>query len=118
MASYLSVTTSSLYGPIKAFVLQWSKTLHLDLAARGINVTALCPGYTDTEFFDVNGARHRVQRVPKVLWLKSEDVVDCALRAVARGRPVCIPGFLYRCICRFAPLLPARWRTPPHRRAV
>ncbi len=118
VASYLSVTTRSLYGPIKAFVLQWSKTMHLDLAPRGINTTALCPGYTETEFFDVNGARDRVQRVPKMLWLKPDAVVDQALRAVERGRPVCIPGFLYRCICRFAPLLPPRWRTPPHRRAV
>ena len=118
VASYLSVTARSLYGPIKAFILQWSKTMHLDLASRGVNTTALCPGYTATEFFDVNGARDRVQRVPKMLWLKPEVVVDQALRAVERGRPVCIPGFLYRCICRFAPLLPPRLRTPPHRRAV
>ena len=118
VASYLSVTSRSLYGPIKAFILQWSKTLHQDLASRGVNTTALCPGYTQTEFFDVNGARDRVQRVPKMLWLKPEAVVDQALRAVDRGRPVCIPGFLYRCICRFAPLLPARLRTPPHRRAL
>ena len=118
VASYLSVTSRSLYGPIKAFILQWSKTLHQDLASRGVNTTALCPGYTQTEFFDVNGARDRVQRVPKMLWLKPEAVVDQALRAVDRGRPVCIPGFLYRCICRFAPLLPASLRTPPHRRAL
>lgn len=118
VASYLSVTPKSLYGPIKAFVLQWSKTMHADLNHRGIHVTALCPGYTRTEFFDVNGARDRVQRVPKMLWLKPEAVVDQALRAVERGRPVCIPGFLYRCICRFAPLLPPKLRTPPHRRAM
>ena len=118
VASYLSVTARSLYGPIKAFILQWSRTLHLDLSSRGINTTAVCPGYTDTEFFDVNGARDRVQRVPKMLWLKPEAVVDQALRAVDRGRPVCIPGFLYRCICRLAPLLPQKLRTPPHRRAV
>jgi short-subunit dehydrogenase len=118
VASYLSVTPKSLYGPTKAFILQWSKTMHADLKQRGIHVTALCPGYTRTEFFDVNGAREKVQRVPRLLWLTPDRVAKDALRAVERGRPVCIPGVLYAIICRLAPLLPSGLRTPPHRRGV
>ena len=118
VASYLSVTPKSLYGPIKAFILQWSKTMHADLNHRGIHVTALCPGYTRTEFFEVNGAHEKVRRVPRLLWLTPDRVAADAIRAVERGRPVCIPGVLYGLICRLAPLLPLGLRTPPHRRGV
>ena len=118
VASYLSVTPKSLYGPIKAFILQWSKTMHADLSSQGVHVTALCPGYTRTEFFDVNGSREKVQRVPRLLWLTPERVAVDAIHAVERGRSVCIPGVMYKIICRLAPMMPLAWRTPPHRRGV
>lgn len=118
VASYLSVTTGSMYGPIKAFILQYSKTLHLDLARHGVNVTALCPGYVRTEFFEVHGTSERLKRVPGFMWLDPDRVVRAAWRAVERGRAVCVPGFFYKIIIRLAPMLPARWRTPPHRRRV
>ncbi len=94
-----------LYGPIKAFILQWSRKLNLDMAADGVHVTAICPGFTRTELWR---ERSKQPSVPKMLWLNPETVAEQALRAVDRGRPVCIPGFLNRCLCRFAPLLPAR----------
>ena len=94
-----------LYGPIKTFILQWSRKLNLDMAADGVHVTAICPGFTRTELWR---RRSKQPSVPKMLWLNPETVAEQALRAVDRGRPVCIPGFLNRCLCRFAPLLPAR----------
>ncbi|MBM44310.1 MAG: dehydrogenase [Phycisphaerae bacterium] len=118
VASYLSVTSGSLYGPIKAFILQYSRTLHLDLGPRGVNVTALCPGYVRTEFFEAHGSADRVSRVPGFMWLDADRVARAAWKAVERGRAVCVPGLLYKVLIRLVPLLPARWRTPPHRRRV
>jgi short-subunit dehydrogenase len=118
IASYLSVTSGSLYGPVKACILQYSRTLHLDLADRGVHVTALCPGYVRTEFFEAHGSAERVRRVPGFMWLEADRVARAAWNSVERGRAVCVPGLLYKVLIRLVPLLPARWRTPPHRRRV
>jgi uncharacterized protein len=50
----------TLYGPIKSFLIKASQGLHLELRGTGVHVTALCPGYTLTEFHDANGTRAEV----------------------------------------------------------
>ena len=40
----------SVYYATKAYVLSFSTALHEELRGRGVTVTALCPGYTETEF--------------------------------------------------------------------
>ena len=50
----------TLYGPIKGFLIKASAGLHLEMEGTGVHVTALCPGYTLTEFHDVNGSRAEV----------------------------------------------------------
>ena len=39
-----------------------------------VRVTALCPGFTYSEFHDVNGMRESISKLPKALWLTSEQV--------------------------------------------
>ena len=50
----------TLYGPIKSFLIKASQGLWLETQGTGVHVTALCPGYTYTEFHDVNGSREQV----------------------------------------------------------
>ncbi|CAN5321184.1 SDR family oxidoreductase [soil metagenome] len=50
----------TLYGPIKSFLIKASAGLNLELQGTGVHCTALCPGYTLTEFHDVNGSREQV----------------------------------------------------------
>lgn len=45
----------AVYAATKSYVLSFSRSLNIELAARGITVTAVCPGPVDTEFFDVSG---------------------------------------------------------------
>ncbi|MEJ8630641.1 SDR family NAD(P)-dependent oxidoreductase [Sphingomonas sp. I4] len=45
----------AVYYASKAFVLHFSEALHEEVKARGVTVTALCPGPTRTEFADVAG---------------------------------------------------------------
>ena len=96
----------TLYGPAKAWMIRFSECLHAELAPGGITVCALCPGFTYTEFHDVNGMRPHVSRLPGVLWMTAEAVVAEGLRAVDRGVAVHIPGRLNRLIALAARYLP------------
>ena len=48
----------TLYGATKSFLIKFSHSLHLEGKDHDVHVTALCPGFTYTEFHDVNGTRN------------------------------------------------------------
>lgn len=81
-----------LYTGIKSYVLNMSQSLDMELKPFGIHVTALCPGFTHSEFHDVMGTRDAADRLPGFLWQQPEDVVREGWAAVSAGKPVCIPG--------------------------
>ena len=83
-----------LYSAIKSYVLLMSESLDMELKPHGIHVTALCPGFTRSEFHDAMGAETRktADRLPGVLWQEPEDVVREGWNAVMKGDPVCITG--------------------------
>ncbi|MHC3003010.1 SDR family NAD(P)-dependent oxidoreductase [Gordonia metallireducens] len=81
-----------LYTGIKSYVLNMSQSLDMELKPFGIHVTALCPGFTRSEFHDVMGTRDAADRLPGILWQQPEDVVREGWAAVTAGKPVCIPG--------------------------
>jgi len=110
IASLAGLTPASaghtLYGASKAFLIRFSESLALEVASKGIHVTALCPGFTYSEFHDVNGMRARVSALPKMLWLSSEDVAKMAVDAVESGRHRLITGKINRLIAFIAKYLP------------
>ena len=57
-----------------------------------MHVTALCPGFTYTEFHDVNGMRESISKLPKFLWLSSAEVAKIGVDAVEAGRMRVISG--------------------------
>ena len=85
----------NLYASTKAFLLQFTKTLHYELRGQGIHVTAVCPYWIlDTEFIptaqeDKPGSYHRFP-----LATRTESVVERSLRASRRNRWVCTPGLV------------------------
>ena len=83
----------TLYGPIKSFLIKASQGLHLELRGTGVHVTALCPGYTLTEFHDVNGTREQVSAAyPGWMWQTAEQVARVGYRACELNRPKVTPG--------------------------
>lgn len=96
----------TLYGATKAFLIRFSESLALETAAKGVHVCALCPGFTYTEFHDVNGMRERVSKLPKLLWLDADRVASLGLDAVERGQTRCITGRANRVIAGISKYLP------------
>jgi short-subunit dehydrogenase len=78
----------AVYGATKAFVLSFSEALHEEVRRSGVSVVALCPGATDTEFFDVAGDDASVGKRRDV-----RDVVRTGLNALDRNRAVAVDGF-------------------------
>jgi uncharacterized protein len=78
----------AVYYATKAYVLSLTEALHQELKGSGIRVSALCPGPTATEFFDVaqvTGLLPRMATDPVA-------VVRKGLRGLDRNRAVIIPG--------------------------
>lgn len=77
------------YAATKAFDLALASALWAELKPFGVDVTAICPGYTRTEFQEVAGINvdfAGVMRLP-------EQVVDTCLRGLGRG-PVATDGWV------------------------
>lgn len=98
----------TLYAAAKAYLIKLSQALALENRAHGIKVCALCPGFTYSEFHDVNGARELVKDTPKWLWMEAEPVVRDALDVLERGEVVRVSGGVNRTIKRLFKLLPDR----------
>jgi short-subunit dehydrogenase len=96
----------TLYGASKAFVIKFSEALSHEVAARGVNVTALCPGFTYSEFHDVTGTRAQMSQLPRWMWLDALSVARHGFDAVMAGRPVYITGRLYRLIATLVRVMP------------
>ncbi|MGY1978524.1 SDR family NAD(P)-dependent oxidoreductase [Nocardia gipuzkoensis] len=92
VAAFAPPAASLLYTGIKSYVLNTSQALDMELKPHGIHVTALCPGFTHTEFHDVMGTRDRADHLPRILWQQPDAVVTEGWAAVMKGRPVCVPG--------------------------
>ena len=86
----------TLYGASKAFLIRFSEALAGENAPKGVNVTAVCPGFTLSEFHDVTGTRDKMKSVPGMLWLEADDVAREGYDAVMKGHSVVVNGGIYR----------------------
>jgi short-subunit dehydrogenase len=98
----------TLYPATKAFVIRFSEALSQEVAAAGVHVTALCPGFTMSEFHDRSGTREQVSRVPPWMWMDAATVARQGYAAVMAGEPVYINGRVNRTIARLARWVPPR----------
>ena len=100
----------TLYGASKAFLVRFSQSLHLEAEAHGVHVTALCPGFTYSEFHDVNGTRAQISSsTPPWLWMGADEVAAAGYEAVEANRPVCVPGAPNKAIAAVSKLIPDDW---------
>src|SRR5487761_2126779 len=98
----------TLYAAAKSYLIKFSQSLALENRRHGVHVTALCPGFTYSEFHDVSGARALVAKMPARMWMHADTVVAQGLAAVERGDIVYINGRLNRAIKTLFKLLPDR----------
>ncbi|HEX2764984.1 MAG TPA: SDR family oxidoreductase [Allosphingosinicella sp.] len=88
-AAFQAGPYAAVYYASKAYVLSLSEALHHEARGTGVRVSALCPGPTATEFFEVAGAPD--SNLAKVA-VRPEGVVAAGLRGLGRNDPIVIPG--------------------------
>jgi uncharacterized protein len=101
-AGFQAVPFMATYAATKAFVLSFSEALWEENRPHGVKIMALCPGVTDTNFFEAA----RGQKPPARAAQSPEDVVDVALRALARGKSHVISGWTNRAMMEAERLAP------------
>ena len=100
----------TLYAASKALMVRFSQSLHLENLDTGVHVSALCPGFTLSEFHDVNGTRERMNRsLPAWMWMGADEVAAAGYEAAEANRPVAVPGAPNKVIALAAKLLPDDW---------
>ncbi|MGZ4601062.1 MAG: SDR family NAD(P)-dependent oxidoreductase [Oryzihumus sp.] len=92
------------YSAAKAWVTTFSEALANELDGTGVTVTALCPGFTHTEFHQ--RASLDMSRLPKVMWLEADRLVRDCLDDVKAGKVISVPGLQYKLIAALTRTLP------------
>lgn len=103
-AAFQSIPYFAVYAATKAYVLSFSEALAEEVAPRGVTVSCICPGPTESEF--ASHAAFKTDIVDRAPTMTAEDVVDDALAAWRGGRPVQVAGWLNTVTAMAPRLLP------------
>ena len=114
VASLAGLTPGSarhtLYGATKAFLIKYSESLAMENLQTGVSVSALCPGFTYSEFHDVLGSRELTSQMASYMWMNADEVVRFGIDSVTKQPPlvVAIPGRVNRFIATLFRLMPRK----------
>lgn len=82
------------YSASKSYLTVLTESLHTELAATNVKVSALCPGFTRTEFHQ--RGKMSMKGLPNFLWLNSDRLVEQSWRDALKGKAVSVPGWQYK----------------------
>ena len=92
VAAFQPVPYINIYAATKAYVLSFSRSLNVELRKEGINVLAICPFWTKTEFFDRAVTNNKIVK-KYVAMYNSKDVVEKAWKDLKKGKDISIYGY-------------------------
>jgi len=104
VASFMPGPGMAVYYATKAYVLSFSEALHHELAAKGVRVTALCPGPVATEFQTRAGIKSL--KVAGAFMRSADRVAEEGYKGLRQGARVVVPGFFNQVAAVLAPMLP------------
>jgi uncharacterized protein len=94
----------AVYHATKAFVLSWSEALSSELEDTGVTVTALCPGPTDTDFFEkADAADTRAMQHT----MAPQEVAKIGYEALMDGKRVVVAGAVNKAMVFSRHIMPA-----------
>lgn len=91
-AAFQSNPWQCVYSATKAFVVNFTEGLAIELEGTGASATCLCPGPTESEFFDVAGYEKKGMKIPKGVVMPAEKVADIGVRAMLAHKGLVIAG--------------------------
>jgi len=104
VSSVASWIAGGTYSAAKSYLTVFSEYLNTELKRTNIKVSALCPGFTRTEFHQ--RGKMRMTGLPNFMWLSSDQVVAKSWKYVKAGKAICIPGWQYLLLSTIARVAP------------
>jgi uncharacterized protein len=93
VAAFLPGPGMAIYYASKAYVLSFSEALSQELSAKGVSVTALCPGPVPTGFQAAAGISRDLTKAMSFVQTSPQAVAEAAYRGMMSGRRVVMPSF-------------------------
>ncbi len=107
IAGFHPIPYLNVYAATKVFLTNYSRALNYELRDRKICVTAVCPGWTKTPFFDVATNCGEKKEVTKYTGMRTaEEIVALSLRRSRKGKDMAVLGLQnngHRILAKFVP---------------
>jgi len=104
VSSVASFIAGGTYSAAKSYLTVFSEYLHTELRDTNVKVSALCPGFTRTEFHA--RGKMKMSGLPNYMWTAVDQVVAKSWRYVKAGKVICIPGWQYMLLSSIARIAP------------
>jgi hypothetical protein len=105
MVAHHALATMATYSGSKAFMLNWSRSLRIELKHGPIKVTCCSPGSVNTGFIE-RARMHAMDDLARKFGTAPEPVARAAVAAMLRGKAEVIPGLMNRVTSSLQSLLP------------
>ena len=96
----------ALYGPVKTFMNRFSETLNYNYNNKGIISTALCPGYTVTNFHTASGVQDEMDSVPRFLKKSAKRIAEEGVEGMMKGKKIVVPTKTWKIIVFLLKIIP------------
>lgn len=96
----------ALYGPVKTFMNRFSETLNYNYNNKGIISTALCPGYTITNFHTASGVQDEMDSVPRFLKKSAKRIAEEGVEGMMKGKKIVVPTKTWKIIVFLLKIIP------------
>jgi short-subunit dehydrogenase len=107
VSSIASFIAGGTYSASKSYLTVLSESLHTELLGTDIKISALCPGFTRTEFHQ--RGRMKMKGLPEFMWLNSDQLVSTAWSDAQSGKAVSVPGWQYKLLVGIISSAPRRF---------
>ncbi len=106
IASFCPNARMTVYSSTKAYVSSFTRGLSEEVRARGIRVTAVCPGPMATEFLDIGGIAGNSKMFATLPYCDPEKVAAGAYAAAIAGHTFYTPKLFYKAYRVLAKIIP------------
>jgi short-subunit dehydrogenase len=107
VSSVASFIAGGTYSASKSYLTVLSESLHTELLGTDVKISALCPGFTRTEFHQ--RGRMKMKGLPEFMWLNSDQLVAAAWSDAQAGKAVSVPGWQYKLLVGVISFIPRRF---------
>lgn len=107
LAAWMPIPNQNVYAASKAYVLSFTQALSDEMLAAksGVNVSALCPGYTATKMMD-NPAQGETLRIAPKMMMASAVVAELGINGCLAGKTTIVPGLSNKITAAITHLFP------------